>query len=871
MNLAYIRFASFALALVSFALFSALPAFAQLLGAVTGTIEERNGASAAGVPVRVSNVATAAKFDAITDEAGVFHLEALPLGSYTAVVELQGSHLNFKFDVAQTGQPLDVGTHVMKIASVQEQVTVTARRVEEEAQDVPIALSVVGGALIDRTGTFNVNRLKELIPTVQFYSSNPRNSAITIRGLGSPFGLTNDGIEPGVGFYVDGVFFARPAAATLDFIDLERIEVLRGPQGTLFGKNTTAGAINVTTRKPTFTPESSFEVNFGNLGFIQVKASVSGPLGRKVAGRLSFSGTQRDGQLLNVRTGDDVNDLNNQGIRGQLMYVPTSALVITGAADYTRQRPKGYAQVVAGIAPTLRPTNRQYAQIAADLGYAPPSFNAFDRLIDTDTPWRSTQDMGGGSLTVNWDRGRSGLTAISSWRYWDWKPSNDRDFTGLPVTTISAAPSKQSQWTQEVRYAGPLYSRANFLVGAFFFRQSLKPAPFHKQEQGSAAARFLLAPSAAASTPGLLDGYGQNISFDFTNLSTAVFGQVEFEVTKKLRVTPGLRFNYDQKNLDYDQQVYGGLQTTNAALIALQRSVLSPLTYKADIGDNNVSGQITFSYRPGESINTYATYSTGFKSVGLNLGGVPTDAAGAPIISAARVKPEDVRNIELGVKTQPFRKVMANFAIFNTDVHDLQTQVVNAQVGVLRGYLANAEKARVRGVEFDGTITPSKNLSFFVAAAATDGRYIAFRDAPPPLEDTGGTQVKDISGSVLPGISKWAASFGGEYQQQRNVFGHRGHFFVGFDASARSAYSSNASLSRFLIVDGYALVNTRIGFQANENWTFSAWARNVGGKNYYELLSSAPGNSGLFVGLPGDVRTFGITLRRTFSKTSLPK
>ena len=126
-----------------------------------------------------------------------------------------------------------------------------------------------------------MNRLKELIPTVQFYSTNPRNSAINIRGLGAPFGLTNDGIEPGVGLYIDGAFFARPAAATLDFLDVERIEVLRGPQGTLFGKNTTAGAINVTTRKPTFTPETDVELNYGSLGLVQAKASLAGPLHRE--------------------------------------------------------------------------------------------------------------------------------------------------------------------------------------------------------------------------------------------------------------------------------------------------------------------------------------------------------------------------------------------------------------------------------------------------------------------------------------------------------------------------------------------------------------------------------------------------------------
>src|SRR5690606_27214066 len=134
--------------------------------------------------------------------------------------------------------------------AMEEVVSVTAaRRREEAVQDVPIPISIVDGGLIADAGAFNVNRVKELIPTVQLYSSNPRNTGVNIRGLGSPFGLTNDGIEPGVGFYVDGVLYARPAATMFDFIDVERIEVLRGPQGTLFGKNTTAGAILVTTRK----------------------------------------------------------------------------------------------------------------------------------------------------------------------------------------------------------------------------------------------------------------------------------------------------------------------------------------------------------------------------------------------------------------------------------------------------------------------------------------------------------------------------------------------------------------------------------------------------------------------------------------------
>jgi len=743
-----------------------------------------------------------------------------------------------------------------------ETVLVTSRRVLEDVQDVPIPVTVLSGVQVNEAGAFNVNRLKELIPSVQFYSSNPRNSSVNIRGIGAPFGLTNDGIEPGVGFYVDGIFYARPASATSDFLDIQQIEVLRGPQGTLYGKNTTAGAINITTRRPSFTPDRDFELTYGNYGFIQAKGSISGPITEHLAARISFSGTQRDGLIHNVATDDDLNDLNNLGFRAQLLYRPSENFEILLAADKTRQRPEGYAQVVAGVAPTLRPANRQFAGIIADLGYTPPSYNAFDRLTDTDSPWQSNQDLGGASATINWTVGPGTLTSITAWRFWDWDPSNDRDFLGLPITTLSQATSKQRQWTQEIRYAAEISPSLNFVVGAFGFRQSIESDPIQKQEQGSAAARFLLAPSANAATPGLLDGYGQNVTIDYDNDSAALFGQLEWSVTERLRVLPGIRLNYDRKEALYDAQIYGGLQTNIAALIALQRSILAPQTYTVDADDTNVTGQLTIAYQATDWINTYATYATGKKSIGVNLGGVPTDAQGNPILSAATVKPEDTRHIEVGIKTEPFAGVRANLTYFNTEIEDYQTQVVNAQVGVLRGYLANAEKVRVHGVEFDGAAQIGNNLSVYGSVSYTEGVYVSFPDAPAPLELTGGPQAVDASGTRLPGISKWAAAAGAEYFLPGNsLFGMSGDYFLGVDLSYRSAFSSNPTASQYLTVDAYTLVNARVGFQGMNGWDVFIWARNLFDAEYYELLSAAPGGSGLIVGLPGDPRTFGITLR----------
>src|SRR6267154_1629055 len=247
-----------------------------------------------------------------------------------------------------------------------EQVTVTARRREEDVQSVPVAVSVIGIQMLENTGTYNVAQLTQLTPSVQFFSSNPRNTAITIRGLGTSFGLTNDGLEPGVGLYIDQVYMSRPAAATFDLIDINRVEVLRGPQGTLFGKNTTAGAINVSIQQPTFERLVQAEVSAGNYGFYQGKATISGPLaGNVLAGRLSVSGTLRDDMIQNVTTGKDVNNQNDFGTRAQLLYRPNESFSLRIAADYNRQQMLCCAQSFVRIGTTLKPAAQQFPALAA--------------------------------------------------------------------------------------------------------------------------------------------------------------------------------------------------------------------------------------------------------------------------------------------------------------------------------------------------------------------------------------------------------------------------------------------------------------------------------------------------------------------------
>ncbi|PPK84098.1 iron complex outermembrane receptor protein [Neolewinella xylanilytica] len=746
-----------------------------------------------------------------------------------------------------------------------DEIVVTARRGNENPQVVPIAMTVLGAAELDNGIVFNVNRVKELVPSVQLYSSNPRNTTLNIRGLGSTFGLTNDGIDPGVGFYVDGVYYARPAATSLDFIDVRQIEVLRGPQATLFGKNTTAGSFNILTRRPTFSPSVTVEQSFGNYGFIQAKGSVSGPIvANRLAARLSFTGTSREGTLYNVRTEKYINTLNNQGVRAQLLYEPSPKTTLLLAADYSRQRPDGYAQVYAGSVTTQRAAFRQFDAIIADLNYTLPATDPFDRIVDHDTPWRSDQDMGGAALTGEVLVGRGKITTISAWRYWQWNSSNDRDFTGLSAISRSQAPSFHQQWSQEVHYSGSFGKSLEGLVGVFAFYQTLRPEGAHVLEAGKDQWRFVQSSQSLLwQTPGLLDGLTQETDSRFENLSSAVFGQLTWQLGHRVTVNPGLRLNYDYKYADFNQTVYGGLSTTDSNLIALQQRVFQPQNFTADVDDLNLSGQLTVNYAAAASYRFYGTYSLAFKPVGLNLGGLPA-ADGKPILDLAIVKPERVNHFELGMKSEPIHHATLNLSAFYTSIDDYQTNVQSSQLGVTRGYLANAARVAVKGAEVEVAFDSPRHLRTNFSVSYLNGRYVSFVDAPVPLEDTGAESAHDASGERLPGISKWSGTVGTEYFVSGKLFQQEGQWFVATDANARTGFSSSPTPSRYLNIEGFALVNARLGFRMPVGLTVFAWARNLTNSRYFEQLLSAGGNAGHYAAVLGDPVTFGLSVRYTY-------
>ena len=750
-----------------------------------------------------------------------------------------------------------------------EPIIVTARQRPEDAQDVPAALSVVGGRWLEQSYTLNTQSLTTLVPALNYSSANPRNTAFTIRGLGSSVvavSQANDGLEPGVGYYVDGVYHARPATAAFDFSDIKRIEVLRGPQGTLFGKNTTAGAINVLSAAPSFSRAFNAELSLGERLFAQARLSASGPLaGDTLAYRLSGTFTRRDGVLRNVRTGADQNTLGAHAMRGQVLWQPSAAFRFRLIADFANFDSECCTQTFLRIGTSLRPAARQFPALAAAAGYAPPSTNPYDRLTDIDAPLAVKTSEGGVAGTADWNIGGATVTSISAWRFWNWDAANDRDYTALPIQLIQRIPSRQDQFSQELRIASDGEAVISYVAGVYWFRQVLTGQP--NSVYGPYAAPWLIGPTTGASaTPvpaALLDGYGQTGDTRFAVDSYAAFAEVNWRIWPALTLTGGLRYTYESKNGSYSTQVSGGLETANTALIDARLGVLRPQAYAARDRDGSLSGRANIAWQPTESLLFYASFARGYKSGGINMSGLPLDANNQPALATAVVRPERNTTWEAGIKSTLLdNRLTLNLATYRTAVRDFQATVVDSsQTVALRGYLSNIPEVRVQGIEADAELRIG-NLTLVGALAYADGTYADYPAGPCPLErQTASATACNLTGQRLAGLPRWSETLNADY-----IFpAGRGVIFVHADSNWRSGYSGDPTLSRFTWIEGYRLTNASLGYRREDaegkGWEIAVFARNLLDADYIQNLTIQAGNSGLILGTPSDPRTVGVTFR----------
>ena len=744
-------------------------------------------------------------------------------------------------------------------------VIVTARRRAEDAQRVPGSLSVVGGNLIDQSYTVNTQGLTTLIPSLNYSSANPRNSAFTIRGLGSSVvavSQANDGLEPGVGFYVDQVYHARPATAAFDFADIEQVEELRGPQGTLFGKNTTAGAINITTRAPSFTNEGFAEISYGDYNFLQAKGWASGPITDTIAYRISGVSTRRDGYIDNVRTGRDANLIGTQAVRGQLLFQPDDTLKMRVIADFTNFDAYCCTQVPYVVGFSQRAAGRQFPALARAFGYTLPSLDYRDRVTDIDGPLGASTNEGGVSAITDWNIGFGTITSVSAWRFWNWDAENDRDYIGIPIQLSQHIPSRQDQYSQELRLASNGGGPITYVAGLYGFRQKITGRPI--SIYGPAAAGWLIGPMTGANnTPvpaNLLDGYAQDGSTDFRTQSYAAFGEVNWRILPRLTLTGGLRYTHEDKDGYYDTTVSGGLQTNSTALNNAKLSVLRPQSYEAHDKDGSLSGRGNIAWQVTDEVMGYASYARGFKSGGINMSGLPLDNQNRPVLATAVVRPERNETYEAGVKTRLFdRRLVLNADIYYTKVHNFQATVVDStQTVALRGYLSNIPEVEVKGFEADATAIVVPGVSVRTGLAYADGEYSDYPAGPCPLEvQTAATTACNLTGRRLASLPRWAITAG--IDAARPV--GNGSVFLHVDTASRSGYNGDPSLSRFTYIGAYNLTNANIGYRFASGLELAVFARNLLDEDYVQNVTVQAGNSGLILATPSEPRIIGATLR----------
>ncbi|MCX2543190.1 TonB-dependent receptor [Pseudomonas sp. COW5] len=730
-----------------------------------------------------------------------------------------------------------------------ETVTVTTRRREESSQDVPTPMSVVSGQTLETQRVYRIQDLQQLVPSVNVAYMHARQSSVSIRGLGN--NPASDGLEGSVGLYIDNVYLGRPGMAVFDLMDIEQLEVLRGPQGTLFGKNTTAGVINISTRAPSFTPERSIETSVGEDGYFQTKGTLSGPLNDQLAGRISAYRTRSDGDIKNEFNGHDLNGGSRDGFRAQLLFKPNENFNLRWIGDYNEEDSSAGTRVLYNTGPTINGVNLYQSRANAA---GATLVNGSHRKVNLDNDQHVTVHQGGTSVEANWTLPSDfTLTSISSYRYWNFTPAND-DGLNVAATYNAGVSVEDKQYSQEFRLASPKGESFDYVLGAYYFGSDLDNKSF--AYYGPQADIWNGTPRGALANVGSVGrGHIQTDSF-------ALFAQGTWHLTPRLDFTAGVRGTYEEKNawVNRDAPV-GGAAVTGAAATARRGR-----TGAYDSGDLNQyssspSGLLNLSYRITDDLLGYATLSHGEKSGGVNLvvGSAPTAGADSLLIGTERAN-----NAELGFKSTLWdRRLQLNANLFWTQVNAYQT---NAYDDVNRvQYLTNAGSVRSRGVEFESTVIPLRGLTLNFNGSFNDVSYLSYKDAPCPPEVSlapGAPASCDLSGHQVVGASKWIGNANGKYEW--NLANGLQPYVTGSYAF-RSKAVGTVEDSDYGQIPSYAVVNLSTGLRGDFNqgqWDVSLWLKNAFDKTYYTTLWT--GGNGGYEGLLGTPRTLGVTGRYDF-------
>ncbi|VXC45095.1 TonB-dependent receptor [Sphingomonas sp. T1] len=733
-------------------------------------------------------------------------------------------------------------------ADTGEDVVVTARFRNESLQSVPIAITAVSGQSLAERQLNTVENIAATIPAVGFRSgASNKDRTIFIRGVGTI--TTSPGVEPSVSTVLDGVVLTRPGQSTLDLGEVERIEVLRGPQGTLFGKNASAGVVNIVTRNPT----DEFRM-FGEAGVTsdeeyRIKAGISGAI---VPGKVQalIGGLYDDfkGNVRNVTRNDDVNGYRRYGARGKLVITPSDALKFTIIGDYLNSRDTTPTSVYASTSRTAYPTGTvtNSPDLAAALTASGIGANASNRRTNNDTITDVRDENYGGSFTGDLTLGDYHLTSITGWRQWLNTQRQDYD----SVAALSTAfPSGQDtgrvntkQFSEELRLTSPKGGLIDYVLGAYYLHATT-------DETYQRTLTSLAAGGARSTTTGVAN-YG------ITNDNFALFGEANVNFTPRFRGIAGYRSTWD--SLDFYHVRTSSADPLNTGAAALDRPGVRAYHNASDgLDRRGDSYRLGLQYDIGDHAQTYFTYSRGYKGPAYNVYFNMRSLNATTPLDEVPLSPETSNSYEFGLKGSTANRALSySLAAFTTNFDGYQASFNDVVAGAQVSRLINAGSVRSRGAEVDVTLRPTKGLTLDISAAYTDATVRNFL-CPP-----GAPTSCNIDGQPLPYAPKIKL-----YENAAYRFGLSDSLALELQSDVTFSSKVQYALAQTpsTVQPAYAIWNASVALLSDQSgWQLRAYVKNLTNTSYSSFLTA-----GTFAGtvrfVPRDDQRYaGLLLRKDF-------
>ncbi len=681
-----------------------------------------------------------------------------------------------------------------------EEIIVTAQKRAQSLQEVPIAVSAFSGQALQDHHVTDVTDLNQLAPSLQVKTDdNAANPKIFIRGVG--LNDFNPNTASAVGLYADGVYIGSPLAQMAQFFDIDRLEVLRGPQGTLYGRNTTGGAINVITRKPTQEPQGDVNLELGRFNSVNVEAALGGPIVKDVvAGRLAVNVVRDDGYSKNRLTGHSGNDTDRWAARGSLSITPSAtfdALVQLryGKTEggsiwaYNRALFPGTPEATGpdGLCAAGFYTSGQCTDVA---GYANTSSDLYRG--DYHFEGKDEVETRGASATLTWDLGDMQLVSVSGYDHADRDDREDTDAGPNDVITATYR-AKQSVFSEELRLQSSDADAKAFWVAGLYYS--------HDDLDTNSYLDVLRVFRPLFETPDNPNGFAPEFSvgvfgYPYTQKSKswAAFGQVDYDFTEQLTGTVGLRYSRDSKDFNY------------ASTAEFDEITIFTLDESKDF--SSVSGKLGLQYRFSDDANVYGSYSRGYKSGGF-FGGQTVEPA-----DLTPYDDEKVDAFEVGAKLQsPQRRMRAGLSAFYYDYQDLQVYTLILRGAITVQNFTNASNARIYGAEGEFAFTPVEHFDVSLSGAWLDATYQDFRSAG-----------QDYSGNRLPNSPRTSVAASLRYELP--MLG--GSLALQTDATYRAKVFYDTRNVERLSDPDRTFVNARVGWStADEHLEFGIWGRNL--------------------------------------------